>query len=540
MSDIGIIVIGRNEGRRLRRCLGVVLGHGLPVVYVDSASTDGSAALAREMGAEVVDLDMSVPFSAARARNAGFERLTAIEPGVRYVQFVDGDCEVVDGWLDAARRALESRADLAVVCGRRRERHPGLSIYNRLADHEWDTPVGDARSCGGDAMMRADAFRQVGGFDPSIAAGEEPELCQRLREAGWKVARVNEEMTIHDAAMLDLGQWWKRAVRSGYGAMDVATRFRRGPGNDGLFVRQVKSARLWAVGWPVATVAAAVTFTLATGLVSGLLAALVFAAALPVQITRLTLKSRNRLGDWRTAFAHAVLTMVAKWAAVVGQVRYLRDSAQGQTTRLIDYKALIPKLDGDADVEADRRRYGPRPFLKEQSWWAVRVYRFGRRVDRQRPGPVRWLCERWYWLAFRVIETVTGISIPKSVEVGPGLHIWHFGNIFVHANAKIGANCTLRQGVTIGSRVDGGRVPVLEDDVDLGAYAQVLGDVRVGRGAKIGAMSVVLCDVPAGATAVGVPARIILAKGSNEDPSLFDEVDLHIAPALRMPRSDAA
>jgi serine O-acetyltransferase len=94
--------------------------------------------------------------------------------------------------------------------------------------------------------------------------------------------------------------------------------------------------------------------------------------------------------------------------------------------------------------------------------------------------------------------------------------------------------------VTIGSRVDGGPVPVLEDDVDLGAYAQVLGDVRVGKGAKIGAMSVVLCDVPAGATAVGVPARVILAKASNEDASLFDEADLQIVPALRMRRSDAA
>jgi serine O-acetyltransferase len=163
----------------------------------------------------------------------------------------------------------------------------------------------------------------------------------------------------------------------------------------------------------------------------------------------------------------------------------------------------------DPDYQSDLARYPRRPFLKEQSVWAVAVYRFGRRVDRRKSGLLKWLGNRWYWFVYRVVETLTGISIPKSVEVGPGLRIYHFGNIFVHADTKIGANCTLRQGVTLGNRHDGGPAPVLEDDVDLGAYAQVLGGVRIGRGAKIGAMSVVLCDVPAGATAVGIPARVI-------------------------------
>ena len=163
----------------------------------------------------------------------------------------------------------------------------------------------------------------------------------------------------------------------------------------------------------------------------------------------------------------------------------------------------------DPDYQADLKRLPRRPFLKEQSVWAVALYRFGRRNDRRRRGLVRWVAGRWYWLAYRLLETLTGISIPKSVEVGPGLRIYHFGNVFVHSDAKIGANCTLRQGVTIGNRHEGGPVPVLEDDVELGAYAQVLGGVRIGRGAKIGAMSVVLCDVPPGATAVGVPARVI-------------------------------
>src|SRR3954468_24649352 len=163
----------------------------------------------------------------------------------------------------------------------------------------------------------------------------------------------------------------------------------------------------------------------------------------------------------------------------------------------------------DPDWQADLARYPRRPWLKEQSIWAIAVYRYGRRNDRRPPGLVRRLCDRFYWLAFRATETLTGISIPKSAAVGPGLRIYHFGTIIVHADAEIGANCTLRHGVTIGNRTEGGPVPVIEEDVELGAYAQVLGGVRVGRGAKVGALSVVLCDVPPGAVAVGVPARIV-------------------------------
>jgi serine O-acetyltransferase len=175
----------------------------------------------------------------------------------------------------------------------------------------------------------------------------------------------------------------------------------------------------------------------------------------------------------------------------------------------------------DLDYEADLMRYPRRPFLKEQSVWAISVYRFGRRLDRRKPGVIRKLGEKWYWLVYRLVETLTGISIPKSVEIGPGLKIWHFGNIFIHKDVKIGARCTLRQGVTVGNRKEGGPVPVLEDDVELGAYAQVLGGVRIGRGAMIGAMSVVLCDVPAGATAVGVPAKVI--EGREEKPLAAEE-----------------
>jgi GT2 family glycosyltransferase len=232
LNDLGVVAIGRNEGERLRRCLRSLDGRGVPFVYVDSGSNDGSVGLARSMGSEVVELDMSRPFSAARARNAGYERLKAIAPGVRHVMFLDGDCEVADGWLDRARAELEARPEAAVVCGRRRELFPEQSIYNRLADLEWDTPIGEAIACGGDSVIRLEAFEAVGGFDPTAAAGEEPELCQRLRRAGWTVWRVDAEMTRHDLAMTRFRQWWRRHYRSGYNGLDILTRF---PGKDRLF-----------------------------------------------------------------------------------------------------------------------------------------------------------------------------------------------------------------------------------------------------------------------------------------------------------------
>ncbi len=163
----------------------------------------------------------------------------------------------------------------------------------------------------------------------------------------------------------------------------------------------------------------------------------------------------------------------------------------------------------DSHWQADLERYPKRPWLKEQSIYAIAVYRFGRHLDRRPGGLLKKALTPCYWLAFRAVETLTGISLPKSARVGPGLRIWHFGNIFVHPDAVLGANCTLRQGVTIGNRHEDGPVPRLGDDVELGAYAQVLGDVQVGRGAKVGAMSVVLKDVPDYAVAVGNPARII-------------------------------
>ncbi|MGD0462545.1 MAG: glycosyltransferase [Tepidisphaeraceae bacterium] len=344
LQDVGVVVIGRNEGRRLVRCLESAQGKAAAMVYVDSASDDSSVASAERIGADVLQLDASAPFTAARARNAGVERLKALAPGVEYVQFLDGDCELRPSWLGRARRELDADAKLAAVCGRRRERFPHRSIYNRLMDLEWDTPIGPAKSVGGDAMFRLQAFDSAGGFDASVMAGEEPQLCLRLRHSQWQLLRVDAEMTLHDAAITRFGQWWRRQVRGGYGAMDVYRRFEIG--GERLFAKPTRSALMWAVGWPAAVIAAG-SIGLAIGQpAAGRFAAAIVFLALPMQMARLSLRALARGAPPPAALAYGALTMLAKWAWFWGRIQYRRGQARGERSQLIEYKRPSPRPAG--------------------------------------------------------------------------------------------------------------------------------------------------------------------------------------------------
>ncbi len=252
---VGIVVIGRNVGERLVRCLRSVVSRADAVVYADSGSTDASVEQARALGAEVVELDASAPHTAARGRNAGFEKLTALHPDVDLVQVIDGDCEVHPEWLEKAATFLASNPDVAVVCGRRRERRPEASPWNQLADVEWDGPSGDAESCGGDAMIRVDAWRRAGGYDATLIAGEDPEFCWRIRQHGGRIVRLDDEMTLHDAAMMHVGQWWRRQARSGHAFAETVWRQRADP--DPSRRRRLASLLFWGGAWPAACLALA-------------------------------------------------------------------------------------------------------------------------------------------------------------------------------------------------------------------------------------------------------------------------------------------
>ncbi|MES2435637.1 MAG: glycosyltransferase [Pseudomonadota bacterium] len=310
---IDAVVIGRNEGARLIACLQSLQGRVRRLVYVDSGSTDGSAAAAQALGAEVVALDMSLGFTAARARNAGLAVLDAPE----FVQFVDGDCEVQPGWLAAALAGFEKHRGAVVICGRRRERFPEASVYNRLADREWDTPIGPARACGGDALMRIAAVRAVGGYDASLIAGEEPDLCLRLARAGGEVWRIDAEMTLHDAALMRFGQWWRRMVRAGYAFAEGAARYGAAP--ERHWVTELRRAVLWGIALPVVVILAGLVHPIAW------LLALIY----PAQVLRLAR---------RGGFAWGYFTVVGKFAEARGVISYWGNRVLQRRRGLIEYK----------------------------------------------------------------------------------------------------------------------------------------------------------------------------------------------------------
>jgi GT2 family glycosyltransferase len=327
LTRLGVVAIGRNEGVRLERCLRAVAGRVAAAVYVDSGSTDGSVDLARALGLDVVELDPSVPFTAARARNAGFARLFESHPDLAFVQFIDGDCETVEGWLARGVAFLETTPDAGVVSGRRRERDPGRSVYNRLADMEWDTPIGEVRSCHGDAMVRVQAFRQVGGFNSELICGEEPELCVRLRADGWRIYRLDQEMTRHDAAMTKLSQWWRRAVRSGWGFAEGAALLGRSP--ERHYVREVRSTLIWALILPLTALGLA-------GWTSG--ASLLLLLGIPLLGLRIYRHRRFRGDPPANARAYALFCTLAKWPQLIGMLRYWITRLRGTRARLIEYK----------------------------------------------------------------------------------------------------------------------------------------------------------------------------------------------------------
>lgn len=329
---IGVVVIGRNEGERLKASLGSLKGikH---IVYVDSGSTDGSREFARSIGVTVVELPVPPKFTAARARNAGIEALLNVAPKLTKIQFVDGDCTVEPNWIETASAALNRDPQLGGVFGRRRELAPERSIYNRLCDVEWNVPIGPTLATGGDAMFRVDALAAVSGYDPTLIAGEEPDMCLRMSRHGWRFARIDAPMTRHDAQITRFGQWWRRAKRAGFAAASHVARHgdKSFPGD----ISQVKRMIAWAGLLPTLLI-----LFLLLALVEERVAyvAMLVPTLYVLQWLRLIRAERRTMPNLRLAAKAGALRVIHQFAALAGLLSYWRGRLLGKERGLIEYK----------------------------------------------------------------------------------------------------------------------------------------------------------------------------------------------------------
>jgi GT2 family glycosyltransferase len=319
-----IVIIGRNEGPRLVQCLQSLGQIAAPVIYVDSGSTDGSADLARKWGAEVIALNQG-PYSAARSRNAGFQYAAHTQMAPRFIQFLDGDCELDPRWLESACTALDAGPDTALVFGSLRERHPGRSIYNLFCDLEWRGDPGETESSGGIFMARAAAFQAAGGFNSYIIAGEEPDLCYRLRQAGWKILRIDAEMGTHDAGIHHFSQWWRRCLRSGHAYAEAATLYKK---NEGYWRRETRSVCFWGMFLPAAIIAGAAFNIFAA----------ILAAAYPVLAARIYHTARRRAFTRKESILYSALCTLAKFPQACGILYFHILRLRGKRTSIIEYK----------------------------------------------------------------------------------------------------------------------------------------------------------------------------------------------------------
>ncbi|WP_373478648.1 glycosyltransferase family 2 protein [Geminocystis sp.] len=329
-QKLAVVTIGRNEGDRLVNCLLSLkreLGENAPIIYIDSGSTDDSVRKAKELGVIVINLDISIPFTAARARNKGLELIINNYPDTKYIQFLDGDCELYPHWLEIAVKTLEDKEKLAIVCGRRREKYPEKSVYNQLINMEWNTPIGEAKACGGDAMMRLEALKQGNGYDSNLICGEEPEMCIRLREKGWKIERLDIDMTLHDAAMFKFSQWWKRSIRGGWAVAEGY--FMHGKPPENYMKKEYFSGYLWGFIIPFLSI-------ILIGITKGLsLFLLLVYLVLMFKIYRY----RLNFGDNKEeAKLYAFWCVLSKFPQFIGQCQYLFKRLTKQQATIIEYK----------------------------------------------------------------------------------------------------------------------------------------------------------------------------------------------------------
>jgi len=333
LPHIAVVVIGRNEGERLRACLTSVLAMDYPhelieVIYVDSSSTDSSVALARGLGVKTIVLEG--PTTAARGRNAGWTQTEA-----PFVLFLDGDTLLHPAFVASAIAHFNDpihKEPLAGVYGNRRETRTADSIYNAIFDLDWNAGTGYSLFFGGDALVRREALAAVGGYNPLLIAGEEPDLCRRMRGLGYRILHVDEPMTLHDLAMFKFGQYWRRSIRTGYAYAEISTKYAKT--DDPLWSAESKSNITRGIFWLWGSVLAIILSVLVHSVAPFAL----FLVAAFILIARTAAKAVGKTHSLKLLLAYSLHSHLQQVPILFGQIRYHKQRRHGGDAAIIEYK----------------------------------------------------------------------------------------------------------------------------------------------------------------------------------------------------------
>ena len=338
LPSVAVVIIGRNEGERLFSCLTSVLAMNYPselveVIYVDSSSTDSSAGLARRMGVKCIVLNG--PTTAARGRNAGWTQTEA-----PFILFLDGDtllhpdfvASAITHFGETSEAGAQPKQPLAGVYGNRRETRTADSIYNAIFDLDWNSQPGFSLFFGGDALVRREALAAVSGYNPLLIAGEEPDLCRRMRGLGYKILHIDEPMTLHDLAMYRFSQYWRRSVRTGYAYAEVSTRYAKT--DDPLWSAESKSNIIRAVVWWWGPILALVLSVLVHSVAPFAL----FLVAAFLVFARTAAKATQKTHSLPLLLAYSLHSHLQQIPILFGQLRYHKQRRSGGNAAIIEYK----------------------------------------------------------------------------------------------------------------------------------------------------------------------------------------------------------
>jgi cellulose synthase/poly-beta-1,6-N-acetylglucosamine synthase-like glycosyltransferase len=330
IPKLSIVVIGRNEGACLAKCLDSIgqVQNVLvkEIIYVDSASTDGSPELASQYGAVVIVVRPE-RLTAAIGRNAGWRRAES-----DLVLFLDGDTVLHRDFPRAACDAFSRDPSVAAVWGHRREIHPEASIFNRVLDLDWVYRPGPTQFCGGDALIRREALLETDGFDEGLIAGEEPDLCRRMRARGYTILHIDHPMTGHDLQITRWSQYWKRATRAGHAYAEVSERYRGS--NDPSWAFERKSNLIHGTFWSFS-----LAVVILTSIRFGFLPLALWLALFLLLSVRSAWKAHWKKANPWILFLYGIHSQLQHAPILFGQLKYELNKRKGRTPKLIEYNA---------------------------------------------------------------------------------------------------------------------------------------------------------------------------------------------------------